>query len=384
MKSSVIVILLCSVLNAHAYIVTTLGGSSPKTHVFVIGRAINLGDLFLRSAQTKIMRYKDMYPNERILVIGAGELHKKRSFIKNNFGHKILYSDSKKLTVSRLTSLFKKLDDVQSVDFFSHSGAVYGIGIERNTPIRFSNTALMMAIKASFSLGAYVVINGCNSGFVQAPKMSEVLGVPVFGSLTSTDFQKIHNNGQWYINNRGFYPEGGFARVNSSSYATAKNCYGQSGCVRMKPDNHMYVGTWGSYKVGLPYYRPFCSEGVSQRHCDRSIAQEVILYPANRVASRSISREEFRDSVVDYICPQDKNSIRNLSCKNYLLSNGQVPPTTKIFRGKQLECTDSRCHYKTSGSGNRVRFEFEQIYTKGYDQLVVDYRRFMQSFPALR
>ncbi len=375
--------LLC-VLNANAYIHTTIGLDTGRKHLFIIGHAGDLGTLFLRSVQTKIMRYKDMYPNDSIVVIGAAGLNKRISLIRNNFGHRIIESNRKKLSIKRLSKILKRLGNVQTVDFFSHSGATYGMGLEKNVAFKYTDSEAMSVFKRMLAPDAYVVLNGCNSGFVQAPKFSEILGVPVFGSLTSTDFQRIHNDGTWYNNNPGNYPEGGFSTKNEYSYSSEKNCNRNGGCLRMKPDNHSYSGHWGSYKVGLPYYRPFCSASVSPKDCAANIAQEIMLYPVNHVAHRSISREEYRDAVTEYMCPQDKSLVRYLSCKNYLLSNGRVPPVSKIFRGTMLHCNTQTCLFKVGGSGNRLKFSLKQVYGKKHDQMLVDYRRFVKAYDLFK
>ena len=189
---TILMVLICTLSTTHAYIITKTGTNSDRKHIFVIGRAGELGDLFLRSVQTKMLRYKDLYPNDQLIMIGVAELHRKRSFIQNNFKMTIVKSDRKRLTAKRLVKILQGYQNIKSIDFFSHSGAAYGISLEKNEPLKYSQSENMAALKKVISPDTYIVFNGCNSGFLQAPMFSEILGIPVFGSLTSTDFHKIH------------------------------------------------------------------------------------------------------------------------------------------------------------------------------------------------
>ena len=365
------------------------GGTSKYKHIFVIGKPGELGDLFIRSAQTKILRYKQIYPDHQYIVIGSYEVYKNRSILSNRYKHKVSVANRKRLTVSRLVKLLGAHRNVKSLDFFSHSGAGYGIALEKNTPFKYNHTKEVAAIRKIFSSDGYMVINGCNSGFLQAPNFSKQLNIPVFGSLTSTDFHKLHSDGSWYNNNKGNYPEGGFAKTNTLSFETEKNCYKNGGCLRMKPDNHNYSGYWGSYKVGLPYYRPFCASGVSESICEKSIVNEISIYPSSQITGPSISKAQYTDAVIEYVCPQDRSRERFENCKTHLLagiSEEEIALTSSkkkygpIFRGSIIQCKRSACQFSTTGSGNRRSFRKHKSYSSSHDQILVDFKRFMKAY----
>ena len=101
-------------------------------------------------------------------------------------------------------------------------------------------------LKGHFSNDAYLFLHGCNTGFILAPFLSNLLNIPVAASLTSTDFQKLHSDGEFYLTAKGFSPNSDWAHRNKNSYNFETSCrYGK--CLRLKPDNHPYIGYWGEY-----------------------------------------------------------------------------------------------------------------------------------------
>ncbi len=375
-------ILLIFSLQSSAYVIAQSGGDR-ATHIFVIGNAGDLGNLFLRAAQSKILKYKELYPQDKIVLIGAKEYYKKQSFIRSYFKHQIVKANRKTLTPNRLAKAIRLFSNIDSIDFFSHSGAVYGIALDKNTPLTYEHSDFFTSIKSHLNKNAHIAINGCNSGFIQAPHMSKLLGIPVFGSLTSTDFQNLHSNGNWYNNNRGNYPEGGWASTNNISYSTPISCYKNGGCTRMKPDNHQYRGHWGAYYVGLPYYRPFCAKNVSEKNCQRAMVKEVLLYPSHYIAKQPLTKNEFTELLIDYMCPQNKNGTIRQHCQEILLSNSVDTPLHTIFHGTYLECDRTTCHFAVKGSGRKASFRPLKTYDPEFDQMIYDFNEFLRAYDAL-
>ena len=50
----------------------------------------------------------------------------------------------------------------------------------------------------------------------------------------------------------------------------------------MKPLNNPYRGMWGSYKVGLPFYRVFCGTKTSTKKCQDASYRELLAWPSIR------------------------------------------------------------------------------------------------------
>ena len=84
-------------------------------------------------------------------------------------------------------------------------------------------------LKGHFSNDAYLFLHGCNTGFILAPFLS-----------------KLHSDGEFYLTAKGFSPNSDWAHRNKNSYNFETSCrYGK--CLRLKPDNHPYIGYWGEY-----------------------------------------------------------------------------------------------------------------------------------------
>jgi len=216
---------------------------------------------------------------------------------------------------------------------FSHHGAHVGAGLEGGSYRFHWNTPGAVDLKDNFAPKAFVVFHGCNSGFYTAPKLAASWGVPVAGSFTSTDFQQLHRNGQYYFNNPGQSPSGGWA-----SYSTGK---------RMKPDNQPYKGMWGSFDGGgLGFFKFFCPWGEDGR-CLQGMSGYLLTYISTINLSRGADSATVQTVAKDIMCPNDASSSQRNACFAALdraLATGDE--TYSPFRGRALQCNMASCSFE--------------------------------------
>jgi hypothetical protein len=220
------------------------------THVFITGYPGKLGDMLVRTAHSKLIKYDRLYPDhQKIILMARGKRRQQKKFISllQSKNYTILYKDKKKINTGKIYHHLKRLKNILTIDVVTHNAAEMGIGLEIGGVRMTYKGGYIKKLAANFGNQTYMVLHGCNTGFIMAPKMSKAWGIPVFGAMTGTDFQRQHNDGNWYFNNSGEYPSGGWT----------SQCHQKGGCVRMRPNNHPYSGHWGKYKAGLPFTCPF-------------------------------------------------------------------------------------------------------------------------------
>jgi len=352
-KMKVLVILSCLFfnLNSYSYSIFTLkplDWSQVKTvDVFIAGFGHEMGLQFLSSAITRAKVHDERYPESRAqIILWAKEWNKSRdTAVLRNRGMRILYANSRKLKNKYIFDYLNQLPSISSLHIVSHSAAFAGNAIQKSTSRLGPENFPWKELSSKFTPDSYVYLHGCNTGFIVAPAISTLLGRPVFGSLTSTDFQEIFANGNWYHNNAGVgqFPSG-MTRLGSSGelYNESLSCK-KGFCHRMMANRHPYRGYWGRYEVGLPYYRPFCNYGSSvNQDCRVGIAQAIFTTP-------TISSRSWEDKVLDHMCPRMADAATFDNCVAVL--KGQAG--SRVFIGKYLGCSLKGCDFKLVKGRNR-------------------------------
>ncbi len=329
--------------SAHAYSVFTLktvNWSKVKTvDVFIAGYGEEMGLQFLYGAITRAQVHDETYPDTRAQVIIWAKEDGKSSDedTLRRRGFKVMEVNSRKLSESRMTKLIKGLPLLSSLHIISHNAAVEGVAVQQSDRIG-PKASLWTEIKDRMAADAYVFLHGCNTGYLVAPGVSKVIQRPVFGSLTSTDFQQVFDNGQWYHNNSGWgqYPAGlGKSTVNQVLFASEQSCW-KGFCHRMMPNEHTYRGYWGDYEVGLPFYKAFCNFNTSDKaKCMKGIAQAINTTP-------TIGAKSWQDKVEDFLCPRMGDASVHESCVAALQNGGD---RKDFFRGKTLNCELDGCKF---------------------------------------
>lgn len=340
---------------AHSYTMFSFGpinwNEVKEVDVFVAGYGPEMGGLFAYSAITSARYMKENSPSSRAQIIFWAQ-EKSPAAHRNDIESRrlhVLKSDSQGLTVDRLYRHLQSFPRINSLHFFSHSGAWAGITLQSGEDRLDDKTMDWRALKSKFTPNSFVFLHSCNSGFVLAPRISELIERPVFGSLTGTDFQEIYANNQWYHHNNGQFPQGMSKLVWNEILFGGRHACWMGNCHRMKPNNHAYSGAWGRYTTGLPYYRPFCRygsnlRGQESRDCLQGVAGALRAWPVE-------PRMSDRERALDFICPIYPGRTSRQDCLRYLRDgNNNVG---RIFWSNTLNCTLTGCDYTTSAARTR-------------------------------
>lgn len=346
LRLSFVIFFLCS--NVFAFTAFNLDGSSlsmrKPTEVYIIGYGDGVGNQFLKTALTRAYKHRELNPENQQLFIWALE-KSKSSDIKmlRDRGLSPFEANKRGLTAEDVFRYLRKLKSIKSLHMVGHNAAWQGFGLQKNVRLNYDHQGWDL-VKSKMRDG-YVFLHGCNTGFVYGPRLSKKLGIPVFGSIGSTDFQQLHNDGLWYHNNKGQYPEGGWAERNRLSYADQKSCW-RGYCHRLQPDLFHYSGKWGSYKAGLPFYKAFCNyrQGTSgMKKCNAALRHALSAWPST-FDEPLTTWENIEKKLVDFLCPiHVKMEVRS-NCLAALAAynNGQHSDAT-TFYGNDANCYLSGC-----------------------------------------
>jgi len=207
---------------SHAYLVTSYNNQNlsfdKPTRILIAGGGENLGTLFQEVARGKAKKYSEQYPDQQIILITAEEPEINNVNILKNWGfflQRKAYSIFNGRVFIDEVAKFKK---IASIDIFSHSSAQYGIHLDGKAHRLTTGTKKLESLNGHFMTNAYVILHGCNAGFKLAPYLSNIWGIPVAGAMTSTNFQKLHSDGQFYLTEDGFYPNSDWAKSNTLSF----------------------------------------------------------------------------------------------------------------------------------------------------------------------
>ena len=315
------------------------------TRVLVVGYSHGLDDLFLKSALGRALRYRSLSSSEQILVLREQESANDRGSWETRAASRVLDVNNKELTGARLVNFLLQFRDgsLKSMDIYSHGSTKTGVGLSGPGSEQRLNldTPGIASLKTKFSTNAFVTLNGCNLGFIFAPAFSKLWSVPVLGSLTGTDIQQLHENGSWYFNNPGQYPAGSWMRINNVSFSPGVSASRGAG-FRMKPQNSLYVGQWGSFEAGLPHYKFFCYRDVQD--CESRMVLALMSMPSVKALSLASSKEDFKKVARDFLCAISSTTSLRQQCENALIAS-ETSPTMSYspFRGNEPQCNAEAC-----------------------------------------
>lgn len=383
-----------SLQSTHAYLVAKLpslkGENSSSeiqknqpSHIVVAGAAHEAGMLFMQAAITRALKYRENYPEDQVIFFAQheGEVSYNETWLKKR-GLTIIHADKKDLTTEKFVEHLKTLKSIRSLDFFTHSAASYGIQLSSITRGKIGpEDKKIREIKNHLSPDATITLNGCNSGFFVAPAWSKALGVPVTGSLTSTDFQELNSDGKFYLNNPESRPATPVALENALSHAEAANC--KLGlCIRMKPVNGPYNGYWGSYyEGGLPFYKMFCT-GTSKEKCLVAYKKMALNFISTKNLKADTSFEAYKEVVQDMLCPMSASKPWRDECVNALnlVEGDQALETYNPFRGKQLQCDQNGCKFELDCPLFKKECQLVNTHSGKATTLTEEYKRYLEAY----
>ncbi|MBC7427987.1 MAG: hypothetical protein H7336_05200 [Bacteriovorax sp.] len=316
------------------------------TRIMVSGDGDGLGLLFQEVAKARALRYAENNPGDQVVLISFDDKELGTADELVRWGFKIEGTDKSTIDGKVFVDEASKFKKIQSIDIFSHSSAQYGAHLAGKANHINERTKGLEVLKPNFLKDSYVFLHGCNSGFYLAPFLSNLWGIPVAGSLTSTNFQKLHSDGNFYLIEEGYAPNSDWATTNTLSTDKETNC--QTGtCERLKPDNTAYFGWWGQYSEGgLPFYKFFCAKNNNE-DCTRVMAKTMLSHSLIINLKKTSTLEEYKKGVVDFLCPVPaKNSKTDLRAECHakleeaLLTGDQ---TYNPFSRPAIECDFKGC-----------------------------------------
>lgn len=334
-------------LSSNAFLITVFNGNQidykQKTRVLVSGAGDDLGSQFQFIAKAKAVKYRDQFPSDQIVLITKEETDLgDDTVILKNFGFNLITKSRATFDGSSFVDEISKFNAIASIDIFSHSTAQYGIHLDGKAHRLTLNTKGIEKLKGHFTKDAYVFLHGCNAGFNLAPYLSDKWEVPVAGAMTSTNFQRLHSDGNFYLADEGFAPNTEWATTNNLSFKNETTCK-DGGCLRLKPDNHPYVGMWGEYNDGgLPFYKFFCVKN-SPEDCKRTMAKSLLSFVSIVHLDSNSKFQDYKKAVIDFICPISAHELRRECEQNLDAALLTQDETYSPFSRPLVQCDYTKC-----------------------------------------
>lgn len=313
------------------------------TRVMVAGNGDDLGLLFQEVAKGKALKYAEQGPKDQIVFITINEKELDNANALSRWGFNVIDDERGTFDGKVFIKETVKFKKILSLDIFSHSSAQFGIHLDGKANRVTLNTKGLEALKGNFMKDAYAQLHGCNSGFNLAPFLSATWGIPVAGSMTSSNFQKLHSDGNFYLEEPGYAPNSDWSKTNTLSYDKPTDC--KSGtCIRIKPDNTPYYGFWGQYSGGgLPFYKFFCINN-SKEDCTRVMAKALLNFTGTVNIKKESSLDEYKKAVYDFLCPvSSKKDLRQECIDNLEQALVTKDYTYNPFSRPQVECDFKKC-----------------------------------------
>ncbi len=381
-------------------------------------------------------RYTRFRANEEEHIFGAGLL----LFREPSPG----LFDQTALSGADLVKFLLTFKAIDSMHLFGHQGARTGLALHGER--MGMHTTGIAKLKPNFTKDSYAILYGCNSALEGASALSKMWSIPVSGSLTATDMQRLHSSGQFYHEGDRFPKTGSEAQSNDLSFGRPVNCYNaaggktpEGGCIRMKPDNVPYTnGAWGSYSLGLGFYKFFCNydspvgpDGLRTDDCYRRMARSLRGWVSTRPLVTK-NEAEFREVLYDFLCPteawsnlrkdciQKLQELENVPGAEYNPFNGGARRCVNKVNGLEIQakdrkqpngttltceqaggeslpgsmsCDEKRCyaHFQCDKGpdGSWVQSTCRMLPNKGYERakettLLDEYRRYLRGFQQLQ
>lgn len=344
MKKLVAMLFFALNLNLHAsFIASNHKNINPDlpTHVMIAGNPDKLDELFIYSLLTKAKIYIDKSPNEQIIIVGRSD---DKKMIKDAG---FFVSDSRigLLKSGTIKDAIKNIKHISSVDIYAHSNALSGVSLDTNTwiyQLLNEKDDLWDLIATKISKSSFIFIHGCNAGIKLAPALASKLKIAVLAAVTSTNFQYIYKDSFWSFESdlKGIDK----SSKNNLNYSNQKSCgiY----CTRMKPDNFSYRGYWGDWSAGgYPTFKLFCGTNENEK-CELGALEAIFSFPSTqKYAQAKLSLHNFKEQLVEFMCPFAYSSEKQLECRNNLENSltSEGPSTYSPFKGKTLVCDRIKC-----------------------------------------
>lgn len=317
------------------------------THIITIGSGQKEdSDQFVQSGLTRARRYKELHPDHQVVFISSPDvLNTPDEAVFLKYKMVIVKAEMKGLNATLLLDEMLQFNQIASWDFFGHSSP-WGlkIGSTKANLAPYDYEGKLIQLRSRFLPNAYVTLSACNTGFTVAPEFSQILRLPVAGSLTSSVFEKIESDGLWY-------KEEDWSKnstdLNKYSYNKTVLC-ADGLCFRMKPSRWSYNSVWGHFKEGgVPFYKFFCKFNNSDSKCERGMANSLLSFASVLPITAESDMESFKAVAYDWICSTKEDRSYFKACvKGIEEAIARMDLVFKVHPGNELMCDFKTCNAK--------------------------------------
>jgi hypothetical protein len=361
------------------------------THIILVGYSHGQGDQFLKAAAARARRYRELFPSRQVVFLADPDVagHTDTE-LASSCGITVLSKTKDgELSVDELVATLRAYTSIQSIDVYAHSSP-WSVGLQTGEARLsvWTPPGLLRSLRENFTSDAYVTLNGCNAGTELGPFLSSMWQVPVSGALTGSNFEQLHTDGQWYVNDDGQFPPGGWATKNEVSYELPRPC-SKGACIRLRPQNAVYHGSWGNFGVGLGFYKFFCNYEGEEGDCERRMALSLLSFPSVVPLTKESACEQFEQVLFDYLCPASLTS-RDACAKGIKKAWNDGTYLYSSFKGTPIVCDWRRCdvtmHCTMDENDQPVSGTCTSSTTPGgsFKTQVQEYEHFMRGFEILK
>ena len=273
------------------------------THIIVVGSAVKEdSDQFFQSGISRALRFKELYPDHQVVIMSSPDVLNSEDldiFIKYNI--LVVKKVLEKFTAQNMLIEMNLFKSIASFDFYGHASPwALKIGDTHAAFSPYENQAALIELRNKFLPNAFVTLNACSTGFMIAPDLSEILKIPVSGTLSSSMFETIESDGFWYKEEDSHKEN--YVLSNKTSYNQNVLC-SLGFCTRMKSSRENYNSYWGHYtEGGLSFSKFFCNFDNSDGHCERGMAKSIYALPSIIDLHTDSNTEDFKKVVYDWLC----------------------------------------------------------------------------------
>lgn len=318
-----------------------------ETHMIVIGSGQKEdSDQFFQSGLSRARRYKEVYPDHQVVFISSPDvLNTTDEIVFAKYKMIVIKTVMLGLNAELLLNEMMPFTQIASWDFFGHSspwGLKIGSTKANFSPYDYEDR--LVQLRSHFLPNAYVTLSACNTGFTIAPDLSQILRLPVSGSLTSSVFEKIESDGMWY-------KEEDWSKnavdLNKYSYNKIALC-SEGLCFRMKPSRYDYNSVWGHFEEGgLPFYKFFCKFNNFDERCERGMANSLLTFASFLPITLDSDIESFKAVAYDWICTTKNDRSYFSTCvKGIEDAIARMDLVFQTHPGNELMCDFKSCNAK--------------------------------------
>lgn len=318
------------------------------THVIVVGSAAKEdSDQFFQAGLSRAIRYKEVFPTHQVVIMSSPEVvDRDDDKVFSDFQINVIKMVENTFYPSLFLNELKAYTKIQSLDYYGHSSP-WGLKLGKKDAAfdPSEEKSKLIALKSNFLPNAYITLNSCNSGFNIAPALSQLLELPVAGTLTSGLFERIETDGRWYKEDDK--SKINYANQNSFSFVDNIICQFTGACTRMKPSQYNYSSYWGDFGQGLSFSKFFCNFENTNNKCQKGMALSLFTFPSLKPIKTDSDFEDYKTVLFDWLCQTTRNPNAYNNCVNGTLA--AISRGDNVFKShtsSELVCDFKSCHAK--------------------------------------